>query len=103
MTALVVISLCSCDSKAEKTVNELKGLEEQYARDIDNAKTKQEAIEITNEHKKRVKFEVNKLSDEEIKEYNKNLSWDEAKQLEQLKKESDNAIERAKERFRNQQ
>lgn len=102
MTPLVAILLCSCESKAERTVKELKDLNEQYIKDIDNARTKEEAIEIRREYKERTRFEVNKLSDEEKEEYNNNLTWEEAKKLKQLDEETRNAENRARERFRNQ-
>lgn len=101
ITAFVAIALCSCASKAERTVQELIKISEQYIKDLDNASTKEEVIELREEYKKRVKFEVNKLSDEEKEEYEKSMSWEKAKELERLNKEIDNAFERARERFRN--
>lgn len=98
----VVILLCGCESKAERTVNELKDLQEQYIEDIDNAQTKEEAIKIRKEYKERTEFEVNKLSDEEKKEYERNLSWEEAQELKKLGERTDAAENRARERFRNQ-
>lgn len=101
ITTFVAIALCGCASKAERTIQELKKISEQYIKDLDNASTKEEVIEIRKEYKKRVEFEINKLSDEEKEKYEKSISWEEAKELERLNKEIDNAFERARERFRN--
>ena len=80
----------------------MKALTEQYIKDLDNAQTKEEAIKIMEEYKERGKFEVNKLSDEEKKEYEKEMSWEEAQEAKKMKVRIDDAINRAKERFRNQ-
>ncbi len=100
VASLIVILLCGCESKAEKKVNELKDLQEKYIEDIDNAKTAEEAARITKEHRERTEFEWNKLSDQEKKEYEQNLSWEEAQELKNIQKKTDDALDRAKERFR---
>lgn len=102
VASFAVLLLCDCESKAERTVNDLKDLREQYINDIDNAQTKEDAIKIRKELKDREKFEVNKLSDEEIKEYERNLSWEEAQKIKELNDRTEAAENRARERFRNQ-
>ncbi len=100
--SLIAILICSCQSKAEKKYQELKDLTEQHIKDLDNAKTKEEAIKIRNEYKERIRFEAGKLTDEEKKELEKDITWEEKKEADKLNNEVDNAMDRARERFRNQ-
>ena len=44
--SLIAILICSCQSNAEKKYQEIKDLTEQHIKDLDNAKTKEEAIKI---------------------------------------------------------
>lgn len=101
MTSLAIVLFCGCSSRVEKVANELQDLTEQYIKDLDNAQTKEEASGIIKNYKDRTKFEIKKLSEEEIKEYENNCSWEKYQELKELEKEKYNAINRAKERFRN--
>lgn len=100
--SLIAILIGSCQSKAEKKYQELKDLTEQHIKDLDNAKTKEEAIKIRKEYKERIRFESSKLTDEEKKEVDNNITWEEKKDVDKLNREVDNAMDRARERFRNQ-
>lgn len=93
------ILLCSCGSKAEKVAEEVKEVSEQYIKDLDNAKSKEEASKIRKEYRNRIKFESKKLSDEEIKEFEDSRSWDEYKEMKELNNRTIEAEKRAKERF----
>ena len=107
VTSLIVILICGCESKTDKTLREVTDLKEQYIKDIDNAKTKEEVLKITQEHNERMEFEMGKLSEEDKKEYEKSHSWEEMKQLrdeqDRLNKGAVDARNRARERFRNNQ
>ncbi len=101
MVSLATVLFCGCSSRAEKVADELQDLSEQYIKDLDNAQTKEDALEIIKNYRERSRFEINKLSEEEIKEYENNCSWEKHQEFKELEKERYNAINRAKERFRN--
>lgn len=97
--SFVVILLCGCDPKVEKTAQKVKDLSEQYIKDMDNAQTKEEALKIHKEFEERVDFESSKLSEDEIKEYENSLSWEEYQEMKNLHEETVNARNRAKKRL----
>lgn len=99
--SFAVILLCGCGSKAEKAVQKIKTLREQYIKDMDNAQTKEEALKIHKEFEERVDFEKSKLSKDEIKEYENSCSWEEYQEMKNLHEETVNARNRARERFSN--
>lgn len=101
--SFVALLLCSCDPpKAEKTVQKVKDIKEQYIKDIDNARSKEEAVKITREYNERLEFESSKLSDKEKAEYEKRVEWNQYKEMKDLNEEAVKARNRAKERFNKQ-
>lgn len=101
LVSLLAILLYSCGSKAKNAAKEVENLREQYIKDMDGAKTKEEALKIHKEFKERVDFESSKLSEEEIREYESTRDWEEYKKMKDLHEETVNARNRAKKRFSN--
>ena len=99
----LTLFLCSCDSNknnAEQAVDNAVKIHEQYIKDMNNAKTKDEAQAIHKEYREHLKFESTKVSKEEQDEFLKNADWETIKKANEASEKAREARENAKKRFR---
>ena len=80
----MVLGCLSCASKAEKSVDKQKDLVRNYIEEIENVESKEEFDKLREECHERLEFENDKLTQEEKKEYEKNMSWEESQELKNL-------------------
>lgn len=97
-----LFTVSSCQSKAEKAVNNMKDVSEEYINNLNNANSKEEYIRLKNEYKQRGKFESNKLTDQDKEEYMKNANWEDVKSAQDVRNRVEEAERNAKERIKNQ-
>ena len=71
----VCVTLSSCESNAEKAYNTMKKVGEKYINDLNNADTEEDYRRIRKAYKARTKFEINKVTEQEIEEFERNVSW----------------------------
>ena len=97
----MVLVCFGCGSKAEKTGKQIKNLTEEYIENIEKAKSKEEFRQLHKEYNDRIEFEFNKLSKEEMEEYEKNASWEEYQEFQNLNTKRLDAEDRMKKKFSN--
>lgn len=97
-----LITVSSCQSNAEKAVNNMKDVSEEYINNLNNANSKEEYIRLQNEYKQRGRFESNKLTDQDKEEYMKNANWEDVKSAQDVRDRVKEAERNAKERIKNQ-
>lgn len=92
LVALCLFTLSSCESNAEKGYKTMKKVSEEYINDLNKARSEEEYRRLRKEYKERVKFELGKLTEQEIKEFERKASWEkykEAKDIENRVKEAE--------------
>ncbi|MBQ5930103.1 MAG: hypothetical protein IIX02_04855 [Clostridia bacterium] len=75
----------------------MKKISEEYINDLNNARYKEEYHRIRKEYKERVKFELGKLTEQEIKEFERKASWEEYKEAKDIENRVKEAERKAKE------
>lgn len=98
--AMLTTVFVGCKSKAEKAIEEMRGITQQFIVDMNNAQSKEEALQILKAYEERGKYEEMKLSEEDKKEYLQKSNWEDIQENQRLQKEAQQAIENAKKRFR---
>lgn len=88
-----------CKSKAEKAIEEMRGITQQFIVDMNNAQSKEEALQILKAYEERGKYEEMKLSEEDKKNISK-IKLGRHSRESKTPKEAQQAIENAKKRFR---
>lgn len=71
--AMLTTVFVGCKSKAEKAIEEMRGITQQFIVDMNNAQSKEEALQILKAYEERGKYEEMKLSEEDKKEYLSNF------------------------------
>lgn len=103
-TFVVILGLLlvSCDppkSKGEQAVDTINSLTEKYIQDTRNATNQDDARRLNREYNERVKFEKSKLSEDEIRETERNATWEQVQHYKQLQEEKDKAIQDTRNRL----
>lgn len=96
---LLMVSCTTPKSKGEQTIDNINSLTEKYIQDTKNATTQDEARRLNREYNERVKFEKSKLSEQEIREMERNATWEQVQHYRQLQEEKDNTIQDARKRL----
>lgn len=96
---LLMVSCTTPKSKGEQTIDNINSLTEKYIQDTKNATTQDEARRLNREYNERVKFEKSKLSEQEIRETERNATWEQVQHYRQLQEEKDNTIQDARKRL----
>lgn len=96
---LLMVNCTTPKSKGEQTIDNINSLTEKYIQDTKNATTQDEARRLNREYNERVKFEKSKLSEQEIRETERNATWEQVQHYRQLQEEKDNTIQDARKRL----
>lgn len=99
LIVVMVLGCLSCASKAEKSVDKQKDLVRNYIEEIENVESKEEFDKLLKECNERLEFENDKLTQEEKKEYKKNMSWEESQELKELRNKKREVEEKVRSRF----
>lgn len=107
VTALCLTAVTGCKSDAERAVDKMEELSYKFINDLNNAKTKEEAINARREFRERGSFELQKImkagsereAEDKLEQDWHNLEWDDVQRFQKTDKEVDKAWENAKKRF----
>ncbi|MFQ9808393.1 MAG: hypothetical protein ACLRYB_01020 [Segatella copri] len=84
--AMLTTVFVGCKSKAEKAIEEMRGITQQFIVDMNNAQSKEEALQILKAYEERGKYEEMKLSEEDKKNISKNQIGKTFKRIKDSKK-----------------
>jgi hypothetical protein len=101
LLGFVTFSFMSCQSKSEKTYNTIMELSDGYVDKLNNASSKEEYKKIKKEYRERTKFEVNKLTEKEKKEFERSADWQTYNKAKNAQQRVRDAERRAVNRFNN--